>query len=143
MSSRSVRRRQHHRLERVQEIPLDERRSEAARLLLAWRQEARSRACRLDAPAVWALAADPAIRGLAAALDPGGELQADLNRICAEAIAAAAGPSLVRGSRPLADRGRLTRSSAPLVRVSTRKPPIHPNPGSGQSLAIDYHLNSA
>jgi hypothetical protein len=72
-----------------------------------WRREANRRAGSLDAPAVWGLANDPEVRAVAAVLDPQGELQADLNRVCAEAVARQAGGSLVRGSRPLADRSRL------------------------------------
>lgn len=129
MRTRNARRRQVRRLYRIRALLPAEQQFEAIRLLLAWRREAQLRARRLGAPAVWALANDPSIRSVAATLDPSGDLQADLNRICAEAIAAEVGRSLVRGSRPLADRGRLTRSAAPLVRVATRKRPIRSNPG--------------
>jgi hypothetical protein len=113
MRTRNQRRRQSRRLYRIGALLPAEQPREASRLLMAWRQEARLRADRLDAPAVWALAQDPSIRAAVAALDPSGELQADLDRVCAEAIARAAGPSLVRGSRPVADRGRLMMPHAP------------------------------
>ena len=46
------------------------------------------------------------MQALAARLDQSGELLEELRRICAEAVAEVAGPHLVRGSRPLADRNR-------------------------------------
>jgi hypothetical protein len=114
MPSRSVRRRQHKRLARLHELTSSERHAEAVRLLLDWRREARSRARSLDAPPVWELATAPSIQAVAAELAPGGELQADLNRVCAEAVAGEAGALfLVRGSRPLADRGRLLKTPTP------------------------------
>ena len=73
--------------------------------LSRWRKEARRRANDLGAPAVWALGRSR--RPLALALDPTGELADDLARVCAEAVARAAGPHLVGGSRPLADRSRV------------------------------------
>jgi hypothetical protein len=112
MPSRSVRRRQHKQLERLHDLMPSGREAEAAGRLLGWRREANRRARSLAAPPVWGLANDPRVRGVAAALDPGGELQADLDRVCAEAVAGeAAGGCLVRGSRPLADRGRLLKPS--------------------------------
>lgn len=39
-------------------------------------------------------------------LEPTGGLRADLDRVCAEAVAGVAGRHLVCGSRPLADRSR-------------------------------------
>ena len=110
MPIRSTRRRQHKRLARLQLLNPSTRDIESAHRLLGWRREANRRAGALDAPAVWALANDPHIRAAAAALDPNGELQADLNRVCAEAVAREAGGSLVRGSRPLADRSRLQKA---------------------------------
>ena len=82
------------------------------RQLLGWEREAHRRAARLSEPEVWALARDPFRRAVVQALDPKGtlELLADLERVCAEAIASQAGRFLVGVSRPLADRGRLTRS---------------------------------
>jgi hypothetical protein len=109
MPERSVRRRRHKQLARLRELPSARRQAEAALRLVAWRREARRRAGSLAAPSVWALPKDPSIRAAVAALDPGGELQADLRRVCAEAVAGAAGPALVGGSRPLADRARLSR----------------------------------
>ena len=109
MPSRSVRRRHHKRLARLRALEARERDPEASLRLLDWRREAYRRSRDLGAPAVWGLAHDPGVRAVAAALDPGGELQADLDRVCAEAVASEAGRSLVRGSRPLADRGRLRR----------------------------------
>ena len=52
------------------------------------------------------MADSAAIRSAAACLDSSGELLAELRRVCAEAIAEAAGRHWVRGSRPLADRLR-------------------------------------
>jgi hypothetical protein len=113
MPSRSVRRRQHKRLVKLHELTSLERNAEAVRLLLAWRREASCRAKSLAAPPVWGLASAPSVQAVAAELDPGGELQADLNRVCAEAVASEVGSSLVRGSRPLADRGRLRKTPTP------------------------------
>jgi hypothetical protein len=79
----------------------------ATRMLLAWRAEARRRAQHLGAPAVWALAASPRVRAIARRLDPSGELLSELRRVCAEAIAEAAGHHLVSGSRPVAERRRV------------------------------------
>jgi hypothetical protein len=99
-------------LARFEKLPANALRSRAAaRLLLAWRKEARRRARWLGEPAVWALADSPAVRAKARAADPSGELLSELRRVCAEAIAEVAGSHLVRGSRPLADRRR--QSSAP------------------------------
>jgi hypothetical protein len=109
MPSRSGHRRQLKRLERLQSLTPSDRDAESVRLLLAWRREAYLRAKSLDAPPVWGLANAPQIQALTGQLDPGGDLQADLNRVCAEAVASEAGPSLVRGSRPLADRCRLLK----------------------------------
>jgi hypothetical protein len=107
MPSRSVRRRRNKALAAVGKLPTHSLcDKEATRLLLAWRQEARRRAGRLGAPAAWALADSPAVQALAARLDRSGELLAELRRACAEAVAAAAGRHLVRGSRPRADRKR-------------------------------------
>ena len=94
-------------------MSIAERNAEATRLLLAWRREANNRAGKLDAPPVWGVANSPTVRKVAATLDPKGELQADVNRVCAEAVAAKVGRFLVRGSRPLADRGRLLKIAAP------------------------------
>jgi hypothetical protein len=113
MPSRSVRRRQHKRLVKLHKLTSPERNAEAGRLLLAWRREASSRARTLAAPAVWGLANAPSVQAVAAALDPGGELQADLNRVCAEAVASEVGGCLIRGSRPLADWGRLRKTPTP------------------------------
>ena len=107
MPSRSVRRRHIKSLSRVHDLTPRQRDVESARRLIGWRREADRRARDLAAPTVWSLADDPAVRATAAALDPGGELQADLDRTCAEAVARQAGGCLIRGSRPLADRGRL------------------------------------
>ncbi len=79
---------------------------EAARLLVQWRSDARSRGRSLGAPAVWALARDPYNREVAHRLDPTGGLQSDLDRLCAEAVAEFAGHHLVQGGRPVADRHR-------------------------------------
>jgi hypothetical protein len=55
---------------------------------------------------VWALAQDPDIQEASKRLDPTGALQADLNRVCAEAVAEVAGRHLVQASRPFPDRRR-------------------------------------
>lgn len=112
MPVRSVRRRHHKRLARLQALVPASRAAESAARLMEWRREAGRRAGSLGAPPVWELAHDPGVRAVAAALDPGGELQADLDRVCAEAVGREAGGSLVRGSRPLADRARLGRSKS-------------------------------
>jgi hypothetical protein len=104
MPSRSVRRRHHKHLAALRFLTPARRQAEASRRLAAWRAEARRRADDLAAPAVWALAA--AARPAALVLDPGGELAADLDRLCAETLADVAGGHLVRGSRPAADRDR-------------------------------------
>jgi hypothetical protein len=106
MPSRTVRRYRRKHLARIDAQPLDRRSLEAARILGQWRADARERARSLGAPAVWALVQDPDIQRVAQRLDPSGELYADLNRVCAEAVAEVAGRHLVRGSRPLADRSR-------------------------------------
>jgi hypothetical protein len=114
MPSRSVRRRQNKRLKQFQELAETGRASRAGRrLLIGWRIEARYRAEHLGAPAAWALASDPHIRLVARTLDPSGELEAELRRVCAEAVAEAAGRHLVSGSRPLADRGRRHSKASP------------------------------
>ena len=110
MPSRTVRRSRHKRLARNEAQLLDRNAQEAVRRLIQWRAEARQRARSVGAPAVWALAEDPDIQELAKRLDPTGGLQADLNRVCAEAVSKVAGRHLVRGSRPLADRGRRDRT---------------------------------
>ena len=107
MPSRSVRRRRHKAVARLCHLSPPRRDSESARRLIDWRREADRRTRDGGAPPVWDLARDPTVRATAEALDPGGELQADLDRICAEAVAREAGGCLVKGSRPLADRCRL------------------------------------
>jgi hypothetical protein len=82
-----------------------ERLRKAAQLLQAWRADARRRAEQLGAPAVWELADSPTVQGVARRLDPTGELLSELRRVCAEAIAEAAGRHLTSG-RPVADRRR-------------------------------------
>jgi hypothetical protein len=114
MPSRSVRRKQHKRLARFETVSGDaERLRRAAQLLQAWRVEARQRAEYLGAPAVWALAANPAVQARAQRADPGGELLSELRRVCAEAVAETAGRHLVRGSRPVADRRRRIKADRP------------------------------
>jgi hypothetical protein len=110
MPSRTARRSQHKRLRRIDAKPTDKRAREAARILVAWQEEARERAGSLGAPAAWALAHNCTIQQVAQHLDPTGGMQADLNRVCAEAVAEVAGRHLVRGSCPLADRSRRERA---------------------------------
>src|SRR5699024_5482196 len=73
--ARSVQRRRHKSLARLQNLSASERLTEAARRLVGWRREARSRAASLDAPPVWELAGTAHTRAVAAALDPAGGLQ--------------------------------------------------------------------
>lgn len=111
MPSRTVRHRRNKRLAALAALT-ELGREEAGRgYLLGWRREARRRAATLGAPAVWGLARDPRVTAVARALDPGGGLHAELNRVCAEAVAAEAGRPLLAGSRPPADRDRQTRRS--------------------------------
>ena len=106
MPSRTARRYRHRRLARIAALAPDARAREAARTLVGLQAEARRRAQSLGAPAVWELARSIEINELIKRLDPTGGLRADLDRVCAEAIAEVAGRHLVRGSRPLADRSR-------------------------------------
>lgn len=110
MRTRSARRAHHKRLVRIALDRPGDRSRQAAGILVQWRAEARRRARSLDAPAVWALAGSFDIQEVARHLDPTGALQADLDRVCAEAVAEVAGRHLVRGSRPLADRSRRERA---------------------------------
>jgi hypothetical protein len=99
MPSRSVRRRQHKRIARFQDLTDQQKQAEARRLLQAWRREAQRRAEDLNAPPVWALVSAATVRGVIAAVEPSGELQADLEWVCTEAVAAVAGRHLITGSR--------------------------------------------
>ena len=110
MPSRTVARRLDRRLTRFQGLTPERKRIEANRQFSRWKQEAFHRAKYLSAPRVWALYDDPCRRALAQVLDPTGALLADLEWICARAVAGQAGRHLVQGSRPLADRGRLSRA---------------------------------
>jgi hypothetical protein len=110
VSSRTVRRARHKWVARIEAQPQDKTAKEAAGILVQWWAEARRRARSLGAPAVWTLARDPDIHQVAQKLDPTGGLRADLNWICAEAVAEVAGRHLVGGSRPLADRSRRERA---------------------------------
>ena len=111
MRTRTVQKRLDRRCARFARMTDRQKKAEAMRQLLGWRREAYRRAARLSAPEVWALARDPLRRAVVRALGPKGKLQllADLEQICAEAVASQAGRFLVRGSRPLADRARLVR----------------------------------
>jgi hypothetical protein len=112
MPSRSVRRKQHKRVARFEKPRSDLALPQTAtELLLGWRAEARRRAARLGAPAVWALAASSSVQAIAGKVDPSGELLSELRRVCAEAVAEVAGYHLVGGSRPLADRRRLVKAN--------------------------------
>ena len=106
MASRSVRRRQHKRLEAFNHLSAAGRSRTATRVLIGWRAEARRRAGNLGAPAAWALADAPQIKAVARQLDPAGELHAELRRACAEAVAEVAGRHLALGGRPAIDRRR-------------------------------------
>ena len=106
MPSRSVRRRQHKRLARLGDLTPGQRRAVAVWWLLRWRKEAQHRARSLEALAAWDLADDPQIRAVVQQLDDCGELQSDLQQVCAEAVAGMAGRHLIAASRPSADRSR-------------------------------------
>jgi hypothetical protein len=108
MPTRSARRKQHKRFARFDKLAGEAvRRKKATELLREWRTEARRRAWHLGGPAVWALAASPSVRAVAQQVDSSGELLSELHRVCAEAVAEAAGHHLLSGSRPIADRRRL------------------------------------
>ena len=109
MPSRSVRRRKHKELERLQELPKQHKPRVAALVLASWQIEARRRGRFLHTPPVWSLAADTHTQAVAAALDPTGELQRDLNRVCADTVAQNAAQQLISTPRPTSDRPRWTR----------------------------------
>ena len=109
MPSRAVTRRFDRRFSRFAAMSPLRKKAEARFQLIGWRREAYHRARFLPAPQVWALAHDPRRRAIALVLDPSGDLLADLERTCAEAVASQAGRHLVQASRPMADRGRLHR----------------------------------
>jgi len=108
MPSRSVRRRQHKRLEYLENLPKARRAGAAADLLVGWESKAHRLARKLTTTPVWDLTRDPEIQAKIRAVDPAAELEleADLDRVCVEAVASAAGRHLTGGSRPLADRAR-------------------------------------
>ena len=110
MPSRTVRRARRKSLARIDAAPLDRMARQAAETLIRWRAEARHRARSLGAPAVWDLARDAGIQEVARRLDSTGGLYAELERVCAEAVADIAGRHLVGASRPLADRRRHERT---------------------------------
>ena len=101
MPSRSVRRRKHKQLHRMLTAQNRHRMGIAGQYLMNWQSEARRRAKWLGAPAVWRLAADSHIRAIIAALDPSGELLADLLRVCAEAIAEVVDRRMIHSSRSM------------------------------------------
>jgi hypothetical protein len=102
MPSRSSRRRQH---KRERDPQTCNRTLQASTYLQLWKREARRRANALDAPAAWRLVKE--CERLSSVLDPTGELQMDLKRIVAEALASALGIHLIRPCRPKADRYRI------------------------------------
>jgi hypothetical protein len=104
MVSRTVYRRLQRSVRRISRRAPSRLVAEEVRFLQECRAKARRRADDLGAPAVWDVAKDA--RPKALALDPTGELMAEVNRLCADEVAAVAGPHLVRGSRPAADRAR-------------------------------------
>ena len=106
MAARTTRRRQHKQLARLAGLAAPQRLAEARCRLLAWHHEAHRRARTPAAPAVWGLARDHHVQAVAATLEPGGELKAELDRACAEAVASQVGRHLVGASRPAADRTR-------------------------------------
>ena len=106
MAPRSVRRRKHKQLQRLAELSDREKPQVAALILADWQREARRRARRLSASAVWGLALDSHVQAITEILDPTGELKADLHRVCAETVSEAAGQRLLSVGRPLAERLR-------------------------------------
>lgn len=72
----------------------------ACRWLEAWRREACRRARRLGAPAAWSRLSEPPVVAVLRQLARTGELASALARLCAEAVAAASDPRLVRSCRP-------------------------------------------
>jgi hypothetical protein len=100
MASRGVRRRKHKKLRHLHTLQDGDRRAVANQLLTNWQAEARRRAKWLGSPAAWQLTTDPHIQAVIRELDPTGDLSADLNRICAEAIAEAVDRRMVRSCRP-------------------------------------------
>ncbi|MDY0168393.1 MAG: hypothetical protein RBS80_17725 [Thermoguttaceae bacterium] len=110
MPSRSVRRRKHKEVQRLQELPKQHKPHVAALVLAGWQIEARRRGRFLHTLPVWALAADPHTQAVAAALDATGELQRDLNRVCADTVAQNASSQLLATPRPTGDRPRYQRS---------------------------------
>ena len=109
MPSRSVRRRRHKEVQRLQELPKQHKPHVAALVLAGWQTEARRRGRFLHTRPVWSLAADTHIQAVAAALDPTGELQRDLNRLCADTVAQNAAQQLISTLRPTSDRPRWKR----------------------------------
>jgi hypothetical protein len=105
MASRTVRKRLHRQVTRLAGLGAPARLAESRWYLTRWRAEARCRAASLGEPAVWKLEAEARPRALA--LDPSGELAADLARVCAEAVEWAAERRLLGVSRPPADRARV------------------------------------
>ena len=87
-------------------LPQQQRLERASELLSKWQSEAQRRAKFLHAPAAWQLATDRDNRAIIQALDPTGDLSADLNRVCAEAIAEQADYRMIPSCRPLTTRGR-------------------------------------
>jgi hypothetical protein len=100
----SRRRRKHKKLRQLHNLDDRTRRTVANQLLANWQAEARRRAQWLGSPAVWRLTTDPHIQAVIRELDPSGDLSADLNRVCAEAIAEAVDRRMVRSCRPLGGR---------------------------------------
>ena len=109
MPSRSVRRRKHKEVQRLRELPKQQKPGVAAMVLASWQIEARRRSRFLHTAPVWALAADPHVQAVAAALDSTGELHSDLNRLCADTIAQNAAQQLISTPRPASDRPRWKR----------------------------------
>ena len=105
MPTRTAQRRKGKQLTWAEDLDGPGRRAAIRWHLRRWRAEAWRRADDLGEPAVWAF--EHSVRRFALALDPSGDLAADLSRACAEAVAACCGPHMVRGSRPPADRARV------------------------------------
>jgi len=104
MASRSVRRRKHKQLRRLAQLPDHKKPQKAASVLAEWQTEARRRAGSLSAPTVWGLAEDPHAQAVTVTLDPTGELEADLHRVCAETVSEGAGQRLVSVGRTVTEK---------------------------------------
>ena len=106
MASRSIRRREHKKLRHMLTVQARHRLAVANQLLIDLQAEARRRANWLGSPPAWRLTTDPHIQTAIRELDPTGNLLADLQRVCAEAIAEVVDRRMIDSCRPLIARTR-------------------------------------